>query len=140
MRLEGPLDREALRARFAQARAFVCPSLRESFGLVFIEALFAGLPVIYPRGTAIDGYFNGHSFAIAVDARDPKAIAGAMRHVLEHEDDLKMALARWQASDAAAMFQRAHIAGSFSDGLRQAASTAHHATRNARQTSTGVDW
>ena len=45
----GPLDRQQLAERLARKSALIMPSLRESFGLVFIEALFAGTPIITPR-------------------------------------------------------------------------------------------
>ncbi|NJO13721.1 MAG: glycosyltransferase family 4 protein [Rhizobiales bacterium] len=59
IRLVGAMNRSELAERLPRAKALIMPSLRESFGLVFIEALFAGIPIIYPRGTAVDGYFDG---------------------------------------------------------------------------------
>lgn len=121
--LAGSKDREAVRAAMNGATAFVLPSLRESFGLVFIEALFAGLPIIYPRGTSIDGYFDGMPFALPVDARDPRSIAGAMRIALCREAELKAALADWQQSAAKRRFQRDHIGDTFAAGLERAINT-----------------
>ena len=121
IQLAGAMDREQLRARMRSASGFVLPSLRESFGLVFIEALFAGLPVIYPQGTAISGYFDDAPFAIGVDARDPVALANAMGRVMEEEAAMKSALDRWQKSDAARQFQRDSIAHEFERGLKLAA-------------------
>lgn len=103
-----------------RATALVMPSFRESFGLVFIEALFAGIPVIYPKGTAIDGYFDGLPFAISVDAHDPGAIAAAMRQVRAEEAELKAALRQWQQSEASQAFTRPRIGRTFAEGLRQA--------------------
>lgn len=117
---EGPLDRSALRQRLNRAMGFVLPSLRESFGLVFIEALFAGLPVIYPKGTAIDGYFDGFSFAIGVDSNDPSAIAAAMRTVVREEQNLKADLLQWQESEHAKQFMRSTIGRVFAVGLSRA--------------------
>jgi glycosyltransferase involved in cell wall biosynthesis len=117
----GALDRAELRARLNQATAFVLPSLRESFGLVFIEALFAGVPVIYPKGAAIDGYFDEAPFALRVDARNPVEIAAAMATVVREEARLKAELAWWQQSREAERFQRGAIARSFAQGLRRAA-------------------
>lgn len=120
VRLTGAMDRVALRDEMRAARGFVLPSLRESFGLVFIEALFAGLPIIYPKGAAVDGYFNDYPFALGVDARDDRAVAQAMRRVIEEEASMKAALAQWQRSDDAKRFQRPSIAERFSNGIKRA--------------------
>ncbi len=117
----GAMDREQVRARMASATALVMPSQRESFGLAFIEALFAGIPVIYPKGTAIDGYFDDAPFAIGVDAGDPQAIASAMQRVMEEEEGLKASLREWQRSEAAQAFTRQRIRQVFADGLQLAA-------------------
>lgn len=37
--------------------AFIMASKRETFGLTYIEALSRGLPIIYSKGTGIDGFF-----------------------------------------------------------------------------------
>ena len=115
--LQGAKERDAVRAAMNAASAFVLPSLRESFGMVFVEALFAGLPIIYPKGTSVDGYFDGARFAIAVDARNPRAIAEAMREAVAKEAEMKAALTDWQGSQAMQKFQRDSIASAFASGL-----------------------
>jgi len=119
--LAGAMGREELSLRMRRASGFVLPSLRESFGLVFVEALFAGLPIIYPKGTAVDGYFDDSPFALSVDARDPQALASAMRQLMENEAEMKAALAEWQTSSAAQMFRREAIGNQFARGLKMAA-------------------
>nr|WP_232367514.1 glycosyltransferase [Altererythrobacter lutimaris] len=121
VRFSGPLDHSAIPDRFNAAIGFVLPSLHESFGLVFIEALFAGLPIIYPKGRAVDGYFDDMPFAIAVDPRDPHEISESMKIIIERETALKAEIARWQTSDHAAKFQRDAIASAFAKGLATAA-------------------
>lgn len=117
---EGRLDREALGERLNRATGLVLPSLRESFGLVFIEALFAGIPVIYPKNAAIDGYFDNASFALGVDAGDSGAIAGAMARLVREEVRLKADLLQWQNSPESLRFKRSEIATSYARGLLQA--------------------
>lgn len=117
---EGPLARDQMAQRLHRAAGFVMPSLRESFGLVFIEALFAGCPVIYPAGRAVDGYFDGCPFAIAVPPNDPQALAAAMLHVAGHERELKQSLAAWQQGPEARRFTRAAIGQDYAEALHLA--------------------
>ena len=118
--LAGAQDRAQVRQTLNQATAFVLPSLRETFGLVFVEALFAGTPIIYPAGTAVDGYFDGYGFAIPVNARDPRSIAEGIARACRDEAALKAELHAWQSSDHARQFMRPAIAASFTEGLRRA--------------------
>lgn len=121
VRLAGALGHAQLPQRLNAAKGFVLPSHRESFGLVFIEALFAGLPIIYPAEAAVDGYLDGLPFAIRVDSGDRQAIAEAMRQIWTNENALKDQLADWQQSKEARRFQRKQIGEVFAAGLRVAA-------------------
>lgn len=114
---EGAMDRITLHHRMRRAKGLVLPSLRESFGLVFTEALMAGLPIVYPAGTGIDGYLEGLPFAIRVDPRNPAAIAHAMQYIYRHENELKDALAQWQTTAEARAFTRREIAKRYSAAL-----------------------
>lgn len=116
----GPMDREQLAQRMNRASALVLPSLRESFGLVFIESLFAGTPIIYPQDTAIDGYFDGAAFAWRVKPRSAPSIAAAVEGVMANEASAKNALALWQKTPDARRFTRAKIAATFEHGLTEA--------------------
>lgn len=115
--LMGPRTQDELGQIMNGAIAFVMPSRRESFGLVFVEALFAGLPIIYPKGASIDGYFDGLPFAIGVDARNPGDIAQAISTAIKQEEALKAALAKWQQSGGLERFTHSAIARVFADGI-----------------------
>lgn len=114
---EGPVPHERIAARLNRATGFAMPSLRESFGLVFVEALFAGCPMLYPRGRAVDGYFDGLPFAIGVDPASAAEIAEGLLRLHREEAALKAALATWQDSAHAASFRRDAIARTFAEGL-----------------------
>lgn len=117
IRLMGPRTQDELGEIMNGAVAFAMPSKRESFGLVFIEALFAGLPIIYPRNASVDGYFDGLPFAISVDAHSPREIIAAIRHVIENEGELKSALSVWQQAGGLERFSRVAIARTYGVGL-----------------------
>lgn len=59
IRFLGPIfDKEQLREVYAQNDIFAMVSKSETFGLVYVEALSQGLPVLYTRGQGIDGFFT----------------------------------------------------------------------------------
>ena len=118
--LGGHVPGDELSRHIHAARGFAMPSLRESFGLVFIEALMAGTPILYPRGAAVDGWFDGCSFALAVDARDSEAIAAGLLRLFREEDRLKADLAAWQTAGGLARFGSAAVRATFSQAIQQA--------------------
>jgi glycosyltransferase involved in cell wall biosynthesis len=120
IRLEGPVPHDAIQDRMNSAGGFVLVSKRESFGMVFIEALLAGCPVVYPTGRAIEGYFDDCPFAIAASPRDRAAITAAMRELATNEASLKSALREWQQGDGPRRFQRAAIAEAYADSMKRA--------------------
>ena len=118
--LRGPIEGSQIQAEMNASAAFAMLSRKESFGMVFVEALLAGCPVVYPTNSAIDGYFQGCDFAISAPAGDQDAINDAIRNAVLNQGAVKRALAAWQASGEAALFQREAIAKSFVAGILSA--------------------
>lgn len=115
----GRLPPDAIQPWMNEAAVFAMPSRRESFGMVFVEALLAGCPVIYPRGAAIDGYLDGAPFARPADARDTASIADALRTILRDNSAHKAMLREWQQKGAR-RFRRDAVLTTFADAIRQA--------------------
>ncbi len=120
--LHGPLEPSAIQERMNNSAAFAMVSNKESYGMVFAESLLAGCPIIYPKDAAVDGYFDGHSFAQAVPADDVDAIAHAMQKSIRDQKQMKDDLRAWQISDAPLNFQRNTIVNKYRDGLHSALS------------------
>jgi glycosyltransferase involved in cell wall biosynthesis len=73
----GGLPPDGVRARMWQANAFVLPSAFETFGVVLVEALATGIPVIATRsGGAEDIVESG--LGMLVDQEDEAELANAM--------------------------------------------------------------
>ena len=76
--LRGPMPHDDLLRDFTRVLALAMPSHRETFGMVFVEALFAGAPILYGAGTGIDGYLDGLDVGVAVRPGDRDAIAAGL--------------------------------------------------------------
>lgn len=125
--LLGAIDHTEIQSVMNRSALFALLSHRESYGMVFIEALLAGCPVIYPADAAIDGYFDKYPFAMAVPSGDQQEINEVMKDMLRHSDDLKLQLQRWQESGEPAFFQKQHILKNYSKGLKIAMDQQRHA-------------
>ncbi len=78
----GLLSHDELRLRYARACAFVLPTLRECFGLSFLEAMSFALPVVATRIEAIPEIVSEGETGTLVPTRDPAALARAMGDLL----------------------------------------------------------
>jgi len=67
---------------YAAADAVVCPSRYESFGLVPLEALAAGVPVAVPQGTYWGGKVRSEGGGVSYDPEDPRGLSGAILSLL----------------------------------------------------------
>jgi glycosyltransferase involved in cell wall biosynthesis len=83
MRFHGVLPRADVEARYAAADIFVAPSKYESFGLIFIEAMCFGKPVVaYDVGGASEIITHGVD-GFLVPAGEPQKLADAIARLAE---------------------------------------------------------
>ena len=86
----GRVDKpEELSNIYRQHDIFLMPSLKETFGVVYLEAMSQGLPVIFSRGQGIDGYFEPGGVAEAVNPLDPDSIATAILALAQRLDRVR---------------------------------------------------
>lgn len=74
--------KENLLDSYRAADIFVLPSIHESFGLVYAEAMSQGLPIIYSRGQGFDGQFSQGIVGYSVDSTSYKDIANKIKLVI----------------------------------------------------------
>lgn len=83
LRLLGQVPHAEMARLYAQCDVFVLPSLFEGFGLVILEALAAGLPVIStPHTGAVDAVTSA-ALGQLVEAGSVEALLAAMRRYLD---------------------------------------------------------
>jgi glycosyltransferase involved in cell wall biosynthesis len=74
--------REDIADILAAADVVVLPSLSEGFPFVLLEALAMGCPVVATRVNGVPELVEDHKTGLLVSARDPQALAAAIREVL----------------------------------------------------------
>ena len=100
-------DKDRLRALFREMHIFALVSLRETFGLVYIEALTQGLPILYSKGEGVDGFF-GDQYGMACNPRSRASIETSLERIMEAYPRLSI-----DAGYLSAKFDWRRIAGTY---------------------------
>lgn len=74
----------AMKQLYSQHHIFIMISKLETFGLVYLEAMSQGLPVIHTAGQGIDGYFKNGCFAIPVNPNSERDVFNAIESILNN--------------------------------------------------------
>ena len=78
------VTRAQLAEEYVNADVFCLPSVQEGFGIVFLEAMAAGLPIVACSAAAIPEVVHDGATGVLVPPRDPSALARALGDLLQH--------------------------------------------------------
>lgn len=82
----GRISDEVRDGLFKVANAAVFPSLYEPFGIVALEAMAAGTPVVVSDVGGLSEVVDLHETGIKVNPDDPQSLAWGILHTLQHPD------------------------------------------------------
>jgi glycosyltransferase involved in cell wall biosynthesis len=82
----GGIPDAELKAEYAHGDVFCLPSVQEGFGIVFLEAMAAGLPVVSTTAAAIPEVVRHGQTGILVPPGDVVSIAGALLLLLTDDE------------------------------------------------------
>lgn len=77
-------DRERLRKYYRIADVFVMPSRNETFGLVYIEALSQGTPIIYTMDDGVGGLFDEGEVGYGIKSFSVKDVVKGIEDILHN--------------------------------------------------------
>ncbi|TMO76243.1 hypothetical protein CWC16_18455 [Pseudoalteromonas sp. S3776] len=92
--LKGTLPKVDLINSYKNYCALLMPSKNETFGMVYVEALLEGLPVLCCEKSGIDGYLGDKNYLQKVIFKDKLAIENAMQFFLQEQLMIKKDLNR----------------------------------------------
>jgi glycosyltransferase involved in cell wall biosynthesis len=81
----GEVPRAALAVEYTSAYCFCLPTVQEGFGLVFAEAMAAGLPVVACRAAAVPEIVEDGRTGLLVTQRSPSELASALETLLMND-------------------------------------------------------
>ncbi|RKD23105.1 hypothetical protein BEP19_12840 [Ammoniphilus oxalaticus] len=85
---------------YRESDIFIMPSIHESFGRVYAEAMTQGLPVIYTKGQGFDGIFSDGEVGYAVPSGDAEYISQCIERITtKYEQISKNCIDRSQKFD-----------------------------------------
>lgn len=87
VRYVGPVkDKERLCEIYREHSIFAMPSIHETFGLAYVEALSQNLAILYTKGQGVDGIFDRRA-GEGVHAQSTQDIEAALKRMMAHRDD-----------------------------------------------------
>jgi glycosyltransferase involved in cell wall biosynthesis len=84
--LLGEVTRRTLAVEYVSAHCFCLPTVQEGFGLVFAEAMAAGLPVVACRAAAVPEIVEDRQTGLLVNPRSPGELATALETLLTNRE------------------------------------------------------
>lgn len=109
VQLMGPLSHEKVQSTINGYTAFIMAPRRETFGMVHIEAVLAGVPILWSRNRGVDGLFDGFQIGCCCDPSSATGVADGIRFLVGNERWLKESIARRQHDDSFRALRQAGI-------------------------------
>lgn len=86
--LKGKVSQEELREKMSQSKAFLMPSINETFGMSYIEALSVGCPIVYMSDTGIDGYFDDYDVGVKLVGQSVDGLVKSFENLEENSQEM----------------------------------------------------
>lgn len=131
----GTIPRRDLLERYRRSAIFCLPSRQEGFGIVFLEAMACGKPVIAARAAAVPETVAEGETGLLVDPEDPTALAHAIEGLLR-DPDLRRAMGK-AGRRRVERYRADRVAASFL-AMVQSVLDGHPAARRRTHASPGV--
>lgn len=84
----GVKQKEELVSIYRDNDLFVMPSIHETFGMVYPEAMTQGLPIIYTKNEGFDNQFPNGKVGFAVECHNVDGLCNAIKMILDNYNNI----------------------------------------------------
>jgi glycosyltransferase involved in cell wall biosynthesis len=120
VRLKGPAMHASVQETMNRYAAFIMPTRRETYGMVHVEALLAGVPILWSRDRGVDGLLDGLDIGYRCDPTSREDVARGVRYLIANEVRLKQNLGQLQGGQVLTALRRPAIAALYRSILLRA--------------------
>lgn len=113
VKLMGTLPKEKLVLEYKNYCALLMPSKNETFGMVYVEALLNGLPILCCKKSGVDGYVKGSDYFRTVSFGDVEDIGKNIEQLYINQCAIKNKLAKDNVNGKLDFFKRESIKKSY---------------------------
>jgi hypothetical protein len=104
----GQVPNSEIKSYYSKSGGFILPSLSESFGMVYAEALICGTPILYSKNRlGFDGFFDG--VGTAVDALSIDSISQGIKDIIRNNSSYRTRIAQLNKENAFSIFSKSYI-------------------------------
>lgn len=112
--LLGPKPHEELLKLYGRYKGLILPSYPETFGMVFIEALNSGIPILYAKNSGIDGFFQDFKLGEKVHYKSVQEIKEAIKKIYLHNKEYLESIAELKEKNELNIFKRDNVSIKYS--------------------------
>lgn len=116
--LVGNMDHRDVLAIYSKYLGLILPSFPETFGLVFIEALHSGIPVLYSKDSGIDGYFDNSQICEKVKYDSIQEIQEAIIKIYEENSKYRESIQLLKIQGGFEKFSEANVSKQYTNLLK----------------------
>lgn len=120
IKLMGPVPHTGVQETMNRYAAFLMPTRRETYGMVHVEALLAGVPILWSRDRGIDGLLDGLEVGYRCDPTSCNDVVDGLRFLATKEQRLKAEIRHHQSNGAFEFLRRPTIAARYRSLLLRA--------------------
>lgn len=115
--LLGEMEHDQIKPYYQNTLAYVMPSYQETFGLVYMEALMCGTPILYSKGTGVDGYFQ--NVGIAVDPKSITEISDGIKKLVTDNTFYRQQILQLIEDNQLKIFTKDYISKTYKEKVKQ---------------------